>query len=199
MEYAKKNMDRLNKPFEPVTTLVIIYSGLVTISIALYALIQMYVEERELAASLLSWTATIFATIALLYIFNSWKNQKASEILSYESKLIFKFVHKNYQLFNHLFSNHEFHTKDRAYHTIRDNYQNNLENLNLYIGLIQAFKKDSVERDFKKYMEMLEILFKDQKYDSIKLNNGKDYIFTCSENLEKRIIKIILHLDNERI
>lgn len=75
-------MEKLNKPIEPITTLVIIYLALVTISIALYALIQIYVDDKSTASDLLSWTATLFATIALLYTFNSWREQKGSDVLS---------------------------------------------------------------------------------------------------------------------
>ena len=99
MGYLKKIMDRINKPFESITTLVIIYLGLVTVSVAIYALIQVYVEEKELAASLLSWTATIFATIALIYTFNSWRNQKASEVIANEAKTITEKM--NFQLLTH--------------------------------------------------------------------------------------------------
>ncbi|WP_227539873.1 MULTISPECIES: hypothetical protein [Acinetobacter] len=75
-------MEKLNKQIEPITTLVIIYLALVTISIALYALIQIYVDDKSTASNLLSWTATLFATIALLYTFNSWREQKGSDVLS---------------------------------------------------------------------------------------------------------------------
>lgn len=83
-------MEKLNKPFEPITTLIIIYLALVAISIALYAFIQIYVDEKELASSLLGWTATMFATIALLYTFNSWKHQRKMEELSILAKEIYK-------------------------------------------------------------------------------------------------------------
>lgn len=83
-------MEKLNKPFEPITTLIIIYLALIAISIALYALIQIYVDEKELASSLLGWTATMFATIALLYTFNSWKHQRKMEELSILAKEIYK-------------------------------------------------------------------------------------------------------------
>lgn len=85
-----KIMEKLNKPFEPITTLIIIYLALIAISIALYALIQIYVDEKELASSLLGWSATMFATIALLYTFNSWKHQRKMEELSILAKEIYK-------------------------------------------------------------------------------------------------------------
>lgn len=93
---ANKIMKKLNKSFEPLTTLTIIYLALVTLSIALYALIQIYVDEKELAASLLGWTGTMFATIALLYTFNSWKHQKKMEELSILAKDIYKDFHSNF-------------------------------------------------------------------------------------------------------
>lgn len=83
-------MERLNKPFEPITTLIIIYFALVAISIALYALIQIFFKsDTATATGLLGWTATIFATIALLYTFNSWRDQKGSDVLSSISKEIY--------------------------------------------------------------------------------------------------------------
>lgn len=80
---------RVNKSFEPITTLIIIYFALVAVSIALYALIQIYVNDKNSAVGLLGWTATMFATIALLYTFNSWRKQKGSEMLSKISEIIF--------------------------------------------------------------------------------------------------------------
>ena len=89
-------MRKLNKPFEPITTLIIIYFALVAVSIALYALIQIYVSDKDTASSLLGWTATMFATIALLYTFNSWKHQKKMEELSILAKEIYKDFHSNF-------------------------------------------------------------------------------------------------------
>ncbi|WP_180161139.1 hypothetical protein [Acinetobacter sp. YH12064] len=80
-------MEKLNKPFEPITTLIIIYFALVAVSIALYALIQIFFKsDTATASSLLGWTATMFATIALLYTFNSWKDQKRNEEIAKLSK-----------------------------------------------------------------------------------------------------------------
>lgn len=79
-------MQRLNKPFESITNLTIIYLSLVTVSIALYALIQIYVSDKDTAVGLLGWTATLFATIALLYTFNSWSKQKEIEVIANEAK-----------------------------------------------------------------------------------------------------------------
>ncbi|OCR45461.1 hypothetical protein A4220_02825 [Acinetobacter pittii] len=83
---GNKIMQRMNKPFDLHTTLIIIYLALVAVSIALYALIQIFVDDKSTASNLLGWSATIFATIALLYTFNSWRNQKASDVIANEAK-----------------------------------------------------------------------------------------------------------------
>jgi predicted MPP superfamily phosphohydrolase len=76
-------MGKLNKPFEPITTLIIIYFALVAVSIALYALIQIFFKaDTSTASSLLGWTATMFATIAVLYIYNNWREQESTKLLS---------------------------------------------------------------------------------------------------------------------
>lgn len=52
-----------------------VYAILLTISIALYALIDLSGINESLASELLSWSATIFAPIAVLCGLNSWKLQ----------------------------------------------------------------------------------------------------------------------------
>ena len=41
-----------------------------------------------IASSLLSWSATMFATIALLFTFYNWRKQKESEVIANEAKNI---------------------------------------------------------------------------------------------------------------
>ena len=79
-----------NKNFDLYTTLIIVYLALLTLCIALYALIQIYVEDKGTATNLMIWSATLFPSIALLYTFNSWKHQKGSEVISNESISIVK-------------------------------------------------------------------------------------------------------------
>lgn len=84
-----KFMQKLNKPFEPITTLIIIYFALLAVSIALYALIQIFFKaDTATASSVLSWSATMFATIALLFTFYNWRKQKESEVIASEAKSI---------------------------------------------------------------------------------------------------------------
>ena len=65
------------------TTLTIIYLALVAVCVAIYHLLIRFIPNHDyqsLAVDLLSWSATLFATIALLYTFNSWKEQKRYEL-----------------------------------------------------------------------------------------------------------------------
>ena len=60
-------------------TLIIIYLALVfLVGTAVYALIVYFCLNDSLATNILIWTATLFATIALLYTFNFWKDQKGN-------------------------------------------------------------------------------------------------------------------------
>lgn len=189
-------MNKFNKPFEPITTLVIIYFTLLAVSIAIYALIQVYIDDKSTASSLLGWTATMFATIALLYTFNGWKDQKSSEILSNESKEIFKFVHKNYQCFSSIFKSQSIIDKEQSYQDVRDNYISHLENLNLYNSLIFKMNKKNTVKEFKIYMNMLDKVFKMPEYNEKRLNDNMESIFKISEDFEQKLIDIILHLDD---
>lgn len=69
-----------NKP-DLFVTLIIIYLALLTLCIVIYAILQLYVAEidRGTATNLMIWSATLFPSIALLYTFNSWKEQKQIE------------------------------------------------------------------------------------------------------------------------
>lgn len=64
-------------------TLIIIYLALVAVCVAIYHLLIRFISNhnyQSLAVDLLSWSATLFATIALLYTFISWKEQKRYEL-----------------------------------------------------------------------------------------------------------------------
>lgn len=152
----KKIMKKLHKPFEPITTLTIIYFALVAVSIALYALIQIFFKlDTATATGLLGWSATMFATIALLYTVNTWREQKNSEVLStialsayektdklldsyYKLKdvlleinqynfegLTFEDIYDNLNIFNELIDS----INRDIYLILKSNYSNNLENV----------------------------------------------------------------------
>lgn len=72
-------------------TLTIIYLSLVTLSFGIYSFIILYISNKDhqtILVNLLGWSATLFATIALLYTFNSWREQKSSEVIANEAKII---------------------------------------------------------------------------------------------------------------
>ncbi|MGE4316204.1 hypothetical protein [Acinetobacter sp.] len=62
-----------------VATLLAIYGILCAISIALYALIQIFVEDKSTATNLLIWSATMFAPIVLIISLKQWSLQKRLE------------------------------------------------------------------------------------------------------------------------
>lgn len=76
-----------NKP-NLFVTLTITYLALLTVCIAIYAILQLYVKEvdRGTATNLMIWSATLFPSIALLYTFNSWGHQKGTEVIANEAK-----------------------------------------------------------------------------------------------------------------
>jgi hypothetical protein len=76
-----------------------IYGWLLLTCIFIYYLIVISKIDKGLASNLLVWSATLFATIALLYTFNSWRNQKASDVIANEAKTISEKL--NLQLITH--------------------------------------------------------------------------------------------------
>lgn len=93
-----------NKPHIGVT-LIIIYLALVAVSLAIYSLINQYVsnQNQSIIVGLLGWSATLFATIALLYTFNSWREQKSLEVIAIEAKSIINELNKSSKLSEDLF------------------------------------------------------------------------------------------------
>lgn len=71
----KKIDESLNNKFSLPMTLIILYFAMLTISIALYALIQIYVDDKGTATNLMIWSATLFAPVAVFYGFHTWKFQ----------------------------------------------------------------------------------------------------------------------------
>ena len=67
---------------DDIANLVGIYIVLLGLSYCFYLIVVIVKGNDAVASALLSWSATIFATIALLYTFNSWREQKGSDVLS---------------------------------------------------------------------------------------------------------------------
>lgn len=69
-----------------VATLLAVYAIIFVLCIAIYAFFKLLEVDITLATNLLLWSAAIFAPIAVLMTYTSWKEQKGSEILSSMSK-----------------------------------------------------------------------------------------------------------------
>ncbi|QIO09296.1 hypothetical protein [Acinetobacter lanii] len=103
-----------------VATLLAIYAILLTISIALYAVIKEFNIDIALSTNLLIWTATLFAPIAVLMTYTSWNKQKKAELISRlarnDLKKYTKIMHELNQLewaFRNLVSNKNYnHDKE---------------------------------------------------------------------------------------
>lgn len=75
-----------------VVTMLAVYAILFTLCLAIYAFIDIFNIDKSLASNLLVWSATIFAPIALLITYDSWRGQKASEVIALEASKTFKLL-----------------------------------------------------------------------------------------------------------
>jgi len=169
-----------NKPHIGVT-LTIIYLALATVSLAIYSLIKQYVNEQNqsIIVGLLGWSATLFATIALLYTFNSWREQKSLEVIAIEAKLIINELSKSSKI-----------SEDLFYSFMQNNldlYKSNKSNLHNIIDNGIIFQLDTlshliyINNSGKSDENLNEVIF--QHNQSYYLFNGKlNYV---SENRNK--------------
>lgn len=65
-----------------IVELVGIYIILIGLSYAFYIVLVAVKANDSVASSLLSWSATMFATIALLYTYTNWREQESTKLLS---------------------------------------------------------------------------------------------------------------------
>ena len=125
-------------------TLTIIYLALVAVCIAIYHLIIRFIpthDYQSLAVDLLSWSATLFATIALLYTFNLWKYQKRYELAHSISSDIY--------------------TKSRNFHD---------ELSNLIIGIHFMYKMKRTNESVRKLEDLIALYHDDLSESYTKLN-----------------------------
>lgn len=71
---------------DDIANLIGIYIVLIGLSYCFYLTIIIVKGDISVASALLSWSATMFATIALLYIFTNWRDQKGIEVIANVSK-----------------------------------------------------------------------------------------------------------------
>lgn len=153
-----------------IIQLVGIYIILTSLSYAFYIVFVAVGANEEIASSLLSWTSTMFATIALLYTFNSWREQKGSEVIANEAKDLIKDITQNISILG-----------DIIYE-----YSNlTIKNENVISNLLNC-KKLELEIHRKIYFIENTIVF----YDLDKLYKDFDYKnSSIIDNLEFRINK----------
>ena len=72
----------MDKSENLVARLLAVYAIILTLCIAIYAIFRLLEVDLTLATNLLLWSAAIFAPIAVLMTYTSWREQKGSEILS---------------------------------------------------------------------------------------------------------------------
>lgn len=152
-------MKKLNKPFSLSTTLIIIYLALLSLCIALYALIQIYTDDKGTATNLMIWSATLFPSIALIYTFNTWRSQKSTEVIANHSKQI---IYKLYEVNNY---------NIKVYSTLSDpdNFNKKYNKENVQVDFLNLHKSI---KELEKDLHFLNICLKkmehinDDKYDT---------------------------------
>lgn len=93
------------KKFEHlIATLLAVYTIILILCIALYAIFKILKVDITLATNLLLWSAAIFAPVAVLMTYNSWREQKGSEVVAILAKDITTDILELRALNNEIFS-----------------------------------------------------------------------------------------------
>lgn len=150
-------MKSLNKDFDLATTLIIIYLALLTLSIALYALIQIYVEDKGTATNLMIWSATLFPTIALLYTFNTWRKQKGSEVLSKLSEILFFEIKEFFDISQKIMEEHRDDILDKV-----------LKNIEISRNKADTELTNNLNLQFENIIHKVYLIYKYTNNDNIK-------------------------------
>lgn len=74
-------------------------------------MIQHFGLDVTLATNILIWSATLFPSIVIIYTFQSWRNQKASEILATEAKVLAEMMRDQQELHRIIITSHTFDKK----------------------------------------------------------------------------------------
>ena len=87
-----------------VATLLAVYAIILVLCIAIYAIFKLLEVDITLATNLLLWSAAIFAPVAVLMTYNSWREQKGSEVVAILAKDITTNILELRTLNNEIFS-----------------------------------------------------------------------------------------------
>lgn len=185
------------------------------IGITLYALIKLFEIDTSLSSNLLNWSATLFPSIVIIYTFQSWRNQKASEIVASEAKEIA-------QRLNEHIESHKMIIRTRIYgatyihhlDTISGDYlylQSKLyfltdlvseiydkRNVGIFIETRNAFLREHISYTSTHYANYDFRVFPDSNTSKIKLNlDEKNEKYAIAHlHLHNILIKIMMHSES---
>lgn len=146
-----------NKNFDLATTLIIIYLALLTLSVAIYALIQIYVDDKGTATNLMIWSATLFPSIALIYTYNTWRKQKGSEVLSKISEILFFEIKDFFEINKDIMEEH------------RDDILNKvIKNIEIPLSKANTDLTDKLDLQFQNIIHKVYLIYKYTNNDDLK-------------------------------
>lgn len=166
-----------------IIQLVSIYIILTTISYAFYLVFIAVNADDAVASSLLSWSATMFATVALLYTFNRWRDQKGSDVLSSISIDLYK----NLEEFN------------KIYYEYIESHIDNLnkpEGINVFYGDEKRLNP-ILNKSYLAIIFNIDLICAKTKDSSLELNEQKfqDEFIKLDETIRKTLNKAVLSKD----
>jgi len=173
-----------------IVELVGIYIILLGLSYAFYIVLVAVKANDSIASSLLSWTATMFATIALLYTFNSWRDQKGSEVLSKIAEDIFIKLNESRKIHDLIYRKHADNVLDIT-----------LNKTDIKRDISLEVKVKELDENMQLILEKVYLIYKESKNQKLidKFNE------TYSSYIKYKILvdnfydnmKILVHTDTE--
>jgi hypothetical protein len=149
-----------------------IYIILLGLSYSFYIILVAVKANDSIASSLLSWTATMFATIALLYTFNSWKKQKGSEVVANEAKeLISKIIYIKEEIQKIIIEScmdSENNINKEKYRKLKDLYLSVSKDIIFIESIIDSESKILISNYLKSFFSLIvfsDLLFSEEKED----------------------------------
>lgn len=201
--------------------LLFIYLAMVLLlGVALYALIRHFGLDVTLATNIMIWSATLFPSIVIIYTFQSWRNQKASEVLAMEAKEIAEILRDQRDIHRKISNGLKF---DDEYENKLVELLNNFNFLSVKLSFLESLIsntysksdlrlysniKNSYESEFWEYIGNNKIIamsgsfnFFDEDIYQIedKINSrvqNNERFFTAHLNLYELLIKIMLHSES---
>nr|WP_314367282.1 hypothetical protein [uncultured Acinetobacter sp.] len=211
----------MNKNSNYLINLLFIYLAMVLlIGISLYALIKLFGIDSSLSSNLLIWSATLFPSIVIIYTFQSWRNQKASEILAIEAKVLAEMMRDQQELHRKIILSKKYDEDfQEALAAIYDSSKILFRNLSFLESIISNIYKPSditlfvdtrnlFQRKFYSYVEGVKALNIANTFKNSALNNpeieriDKSIAQTIDEFSESHyamyeiLIKIMLHSES---